>query len=344
VLEDPDTFSSFLTGIPASGWPRRLIPVELDPPDHGRYRATIVRCLAGSTSRAITAAVQQECARLVEVIAPRHECDLVAEYTRPIQNAVFRALFDVQGAEVEACAQWIADVLQHGDVTRRSRAVQHLTDYVGRRAAELRTEEPNRNDNPGMLYRLSRATVGGAPLPDDAIRDIGFVMAMASLDTLSNSLSFGFRFLAEHPQLQHRLAAELIAPAAVVDELLRLHSVVSTARVARRDTTLAGSRIRQGDRVLLCLSLADRDPDTYVDPLEANFDRKNAPGHLAFGAGSHRCLGSGIAIQAFVAAVREWHRRIPSYTMSSDAHEQTTSGGAVSSLSCLPLVWAGPTR
>jgi hypothetical protein len=277
---------------------------------------------AGPTSRTITAAIQRECVRLVNAVAPQQECDLVADYSRPIQNTLFAALFDVPESEVDICAQWIVDVLQHGDAARRSRAVGQMTKHIGRRTAELRTEEPSPQDDSGMLHILTRATVEGAPLPDDAIRDIGFVMA--SLDTLANSISFGFRYLAVHPELQYRLAAELIAPTAVVDELLRLHSVVSTARTARRDTTVAGTRIREGGRVLLCLSLADRDPETYTDPLEANFDQRNSPGHLAFGAGSHRCLGSGIATQAFATALREWHRRIPTYTASTPA---TTSGG-----------------
>jgi cytochrome P450 len=125
----------------------------------------------------------------------------------------------------------------------------------------------------------------------------------------------------------------------LVDELLRLHSVVSTARTAQHDTVVAGVVVREGDRVLACLSLADRDPEIYPDPLEVDVDRKSFPGHLAFGAGSHRCLGSGIATHAFATVLREWHVRIPGYAISPRDHEQTTSGGAVCSLSCLPLVW-----
>jgi cytochrome P450 len=342
VLEDSDTFSSIQTSIPAAGWPRRLIPTELDPPDHAPYRAMMARSLAGQTGRTIVAAIQRQCVRLVDAVAPRGECNLVTDYARPIQNTLFAALFDVPAADIDACAQWISDVLQHGDPVRRSRAVGQMTEYLGRRAAELRADARDRHDNSGLLATLTHATLAGAPLSDDDIRDISFVMAMASLDTLSNSISFGFRYLADHPELQHRLATGLIQPVAVVDELLRLHSVVSTARTARHDTTLAGATIREGERVLVCLSLADRDPQAYHEPMQVNTDRKTARGHLAFGAGSHRCLGSGIANQAFASALQEWHRRIPSYTLSDHGDEPITSGGAVCSLSSLPLVWPDP--
>jgi cytochrome P450 len=336
VLRDTDAFSSRNTSIPAAGWPRPLMPVELDPPDHGRYRALLARCLNGQAGVAIADAVEQECARLVARLAPAGECDLVLDFARPLQNALFAAIFDVPEEETQACARWAADLLQDVDPDRRGRAVQEFMAYVERAIAEC-AEGKRQGDGSGLLELLARAEVDGTPLTKEQALDLAFLMGMASLDTLTNSVSFSFRYLAGHPEHQHRLADPSVAERAA-EELLRLHSVVSVARTAKRDTEVAGVRIRAGERVLLSLALAGRDPHHYPDAETADFDRPNSASHVAFGFGAHRCLGARIATQGLTAALREWHGSIQDYSVRPGTTLEM-DGGAVCSLENLPLTW-----
>lgn len=335
VFRDTETFSSRHTSIPPAGWPRPLMPVELDPPDHSKFRALLARCLTGAAGTAIATAVEGECVRLVDRLAPTGSCDLVADFARPLQNALFAALFDVPEDHTEACARWAADLLQDGDRPRRHQAVTEFMSYVEDRIAECAA----RDTGTGLLDTLARSEVDGRPLTRDESLDLAFLMGMATLDTLTHSVSFSFRYLAGHPEYQRALAADSGALAGrAAEELLRLHSVVTVARTATRDTELAGVRISEGDRVLLNLSLADRDPHTYPDPATADFDRANRGGHVAFGFGPHRCLGARVATQWLTAALRDWHRRIPEYAVASDAVLRT-GGGAVCTLRELPLIW-----
>ncbi len=114
--------------------------------------------------------------------------------------------------------------------------------------------------------------------------------------------------------------------------------MVSVARTAKRDTEVAGVRVRAGERVLLSLALAGRDPHHYPDPRAADFDRSNSASHVAFGFGAHRCLGARIATQGLTAALRDWHGAIQDYSMPTDT-ELVMDGGAVCSLENLPLTW-----
>ena len=337
VLRDTDAFSSRHTSIPAAGWPRPLMPVELDPPEHGAYRVLLARCLNGRAGVALAKAVEDACARLVEGLAPAGRCDLVLDFARPLQNALFAAIFDVPDEETQACARWAADLLQDARPDDRKRAVQEFMSYVERAIAEC-VDGTRRGEGTGLLEYLSRAEVDGRPLSRQESLDLAFLMGMASLDTLTNSVSFSFRYLAAHPEHQHRLAAEPGIAAGAAEELLRLHSVVSIARTAKRDTEVAGVRVRAGERVLLSLALAGRDPNHYADPAEADFDRANAASHVAFGFGAHRCLGARIATQGLTAALREWHAAIRDYSMPPGT-ELVTDGGAVCSLENLPLTW-----
>lgn len=337
VLSDPRTFSNRTGSIPPAGWPRPLIPEELDPPDHGKYRALIARRLAGTTTAVITAAIERECVELTERLAPLGACDLVADYSRPLQRILFTTLFAVPHDDATTCAGWIADLLQNHNPARRQRAVRTLNGYLIARIAERAAQRAAPSDA-GLLGQLADAQLDGQSLDDDEVLDIAFLMVMASLGTLANSLNFSFRYLAQHPDRQQLLATDPSTCARAAEELLRLHSVVNVARTATRDTTVAGIHIASGDRLLLCLSMAGRDPAIYPDPDTADFNRPTTPAHLAYGAGPHRCLGARIASHALTAALREWHHRIPAYTIPADA-EIRTGGGAVCSVDALPLTW-----
>lgn len=188
VLRDTETFSSRHTSIPPAGWPRPLMPVELDPPDHGKFRALLARCLTGSAGVAIANAVEGACVRLVERIAPTGACDLVADFARPLQNALFAALFDVPEDHTDACVRWAADMLQEADPPRRHRAVGEFIAYVEQRIAE---RAPG-GTGTSLLATLADAEVDGRPLTRDEVLDLAFLMGMATLDTLTHSVSFGF--------------------------------------------------------------------------------------------------------------------------------------------------------
>lgn len=337
VLRDTDAFSSRHTSIPPAGWPRPLMPVELDPPDHNRYRALLARCLNGKAGVTIATALESESVRLVERLAPAGECDLVVDFARPLQNALFAALFDVPEEETQACAQWAADLLQDVDPGRRASATKDFMAYVGRAIAGYAAGE-RQGEGSGLLAVLACAEVDGEPLAREQALDLAFLMGMASLDTLTNSISFAFRYLADNPGHQHRLAAQPRIAAAAAEELLRLHSVVSIARTATRDVEVAGVRMAKGDRVLLNLSLAGRDPHHYPEAATADFDRADSATHVAFGFGAHRCLGARIATQGLIAALRDWHGSIVDYSVRPGV-ELVMDGGAVSSLENLPLVW-----
>ncbi|MGC7102935.1 cytochrome P450 [Amycolatopsis lurida] len=262
---------------------------------------------------------------------------VVADYSQPIQRTLFTTLFAVPRDDAPTCASWVADLLQHRDPPRRLRAVRAIKDYLTQRIDD-RIANPAHPGGTGLLDALADAQLDDRPLSGEKMLDIAFLMVMASLDTLANSLSFSFHYLAQHTDHQHQLAADPASSVRAAEELLRLHSVVNIARTATRDTTLADAHIAADDRVLLCLSLAGRDPDTYPHPTTADLARPATPGHLAFGAGPHRCLGARIATDALTAALREWHRSIPAYTIPAEADIQT-GGGAVCSLDALPLTW-----
>jgi cytochrome P450 len=99
----------------------------------------------------------------------------------------------------------------------------------------------------------------------------------------------------------------------------------SVPRIAARDANLGGCPINQGDDVMVMLGSANTDETEFDDAETVRFDRESNR-HLAFGGGIHRCLGSHLARQELRIALREWHRRIPEYSVAPGHTLAYTSG------------------
>jgi len=167
-----------------------------------------------------------------------------------------------------------------------------------------------------LLSRFLAVEVDGERLKRTEILDICFLFLIAGLDTVTATLDCMFSYLAQHPEQRRLLVEDPELIPAAIEEMLRWETpVLGVARVATRDTELAGCPIHQGDQVSVILSSANTDPAEFDDPDTIRFDRATNR-HYAFGGGLHRCLGSHLARQELRIALREWHRRIPDYSVA----------------------------
>jgi cytochrome P450 len=117
----------------------------------------------------------------------------------------------------------------------------------------------------------------------------------AGHETTTNLIGNGTYALLRHPDQWKRLRDDpsLIPPA--VEELLRYDSPVQfTSRILTADLELGGKALRAGQMVLLLLAAANRDPEQFPDPDKLDVGRPNNK-HVAFGLGSHFCLGAPLA-------------------------------------------------
>jgi cytochrome P450 len=114
-----------------------------------------------------------------------------------------------------------------------------------------------------------------------------------------------------------------------------------TPRVATQDTDIVGHPVPAGSVVQVSYGAANVDPAEFDDGLEVRFDR-DPNRHLAFGGGVHRCLGSHLARRELRVTLREWHRRIPDYSIKP-GHEKLHYPPGLRSVKDLMLVWPSVT-
>jgi cytochrome P450 len=319
-----------------SGYPRKLIPMELDPPEHGKYRGPLAPMFSPRAAVAMEEEIRGRAAALVTSIAPKGSTEFLTDFARPFPTEIFTGMLGLPHSEAARLVGWNHDLIHSYEPDRRRNAGAQIHRYLSELIAE-RTAAAGSSTGTDLISVLVGSEVDGRPMSSTEILDMCFLLIMAGLDTVTAALGFIFRFLAEHPGHRRQIVEDPDIIPAAVEELIRVHAVVNATRTATQDSELCGVKIMEGDRLVLATSLATRDPAEAADPTTVDFGRKPNR-HIAFGLGPHRCLGSHLARAELEVALREWHRQIPDYGVPHAATIKAHAGG-VMGIDLLPLEW-----
>jgi cytochrome P450 len=159
-----------------------------------------------------------------------------------------------------------------------------------------------------LAGELARALDAGELSAAEAVMLLVHI-GLAGNGPTAMALGHAVAALAMHPDVAAALAAGSLGAAAVIEETLRWDSPThSVPRFARRDAVVGGRRVRAGQRLLVMIGAANRDPERFADP--DRFDpRRTGPRHLSFGVGMHYCLGAPLARAELAIALEELVRR-----------------------------------
>lgn len=341
VLRDPESFSSgpaahdLKTGRP-------LIPLQVDPPEHRRYRRLLDPLFAPARLQARADQIRAVVCDLIDGFIDEPEIDFVARFSTPFPSQVFLAMFGLPMSELPAFLAMKDSVIRPDKVVGKDLGHPETEAHQKRTADAiygyfeqvLERRAGGRGDD--LLSHLLCAEIDGERLTREEILDICFLFLIAGLDTVTATLDCMFARLAQHPDERRHLVEHPDSIPGMVEELLRWETpVMGGARVATRDTEIDGFPVRAGERVMVLYGAANVDPREYPDADRPVWDR-DANRHLAFGGGIHRCLGSHLARMELRIALAEWHRRIPEYALAPGASLAFTPG--IRTLDAFPMV------
>jgi cytochrome P450 len=321
IFRHPEIFSSNSDAVDLKNL-RPLIPLQIDPPDHKKYRKLLDPIFAPRQMALIEESVARTVNDLIDGFIDRGEVDFASEFAVPFPSRVFLDLLGLSFDELPRFlamkdgiirphlvvgAEFGSEVaLDHQQLTADS-IYEYFNEILDRR--ELQREDD-------LLSRFLDAEVDGNKLTREDILDICFLFLIAGLDTVTATLDCIFAYLVQHPDQRQRIVDDEAVIPAAIEELLRWETPVQiVARVAMEDTEVAGCPVHQGDNVMVLIGSVNTDDGDLPDADDVRFDR-DINKHSAFGAGVHRCLGSHLARQELRVALREWHRRIPEYSVS----------------------------
>ena len=339
AYQDVGLFSSRNIGLGYSGYPDLMIPEQLDPPEHRKYRALLASWFTPNTAKRLEPVIRTTCARIIDSFVDQGSGDLIPAFLGRFPQSVFLAnIINLPVSELPRFLRWEHQMLRHPQVpAEAARAGEELRAYLAEVIAK-RAVEPVEND---LFSDLLRQEIDGRSVTQAEVQNIAFLLFLAGLDTVTTALAFAFHFLAGSPEHRAQLVAsgpedERLVTAAV-EELLRFHAFVSPVRTANEDANFHGIPLKREDRLVLSSVLAARDPREFSQPDLVDFGRRSNR-HMAFGAGPHRCLGSHLARVEMKVALQEFHRRVSDYEIEPGVPLSYHAAG-VMGLDNLPLRW-----
>ncbi len=286
ALKHTELFSSNMDAVDL-GNIRPLIPLQIDPPEHAKYRRILDPLFTPREMARRAPGVAALVNEMIDNFAGRGEVDFHEEFAVPLPCTVFLQLLGLPLEDLAQFLEWKDGVIRpagaegyDGRHDASQGVAQQIYDYFDR-AIDEHIASP-RDD---MLSAMITATVAGQPLSREELLDICFLFLIAGLDTVTDSLDCFFVYLARHPDHRHQLVEEPDVLPHAIEELLRWETPVpGVVRVAMQDVEVGGCPISKGERVSPLLGAANTDPAEFPDPEVVDFNR-SPNRHRAFGGG-----------------------------------------------------------
>ena len=320
----------------------RLVPTQVDAPDHIKYRRILNPWFSPKSMDFAEPMIREICREYVEQIAANGSCDFIEEFALHFPTSAFLNVIGVPVSETDRFVKWVDDFFAgfSGDpagLEPMAKALQEIREFWVAWLDERRDQPEIPGDLASHLLHVKYDDE--RPLSDDEMLDMLTVLVLAGLDTTRGELGYMFHHLALNPEDRRRLIAEPEIVPLAVEETLRYYTIVfGDGRKVARDVDFYGVQLKKGDMVYGLVSAANRDPDAWERAEEYVIDRKRN-NHMGFANGPHRCLGMHLARREMQVAVEEWLRVIPDFELVGQDGLVERGGGSMMSLNKLALRW-----
>lgn len=334
VLRHPEIF----TTAGATPFPRDpndyfyMIPLEIDPPHHRKYRAMIDPMVSPRTVATMESSICKLANQLIDEFIDKGACEFTTDFGRPLPVSVFLGLMGLPQDMRDTFVGWAMGLLHAQDRKVAEVCMRETVAYLKEAIAE-KTQTPDES----VLSQIVHGKAAGEPLTRQEIFGFTFFLFIAGLDTVFATLNNVFVWLAQNPDRRREVLANPDNIDATVEELLRVFSVTFSGRTLTQDYKMRGVKFKKGDKITSILPAANYDPAAFENPKEVNFRRKRKP-NLAFAGGVHSCMGAHLARLEMKICIKEFLRRIPDFRLKDGTRIEYWPGGVVGPKS-VPLVW-----
>jgi cytochrome P450 len=295
--------------------------VFTDPPYHTRVRLLINKAFTPTSVEKLRPRARQIVNELVDQVQLKRHMEFIHDFAFHLPVIVISEYMGVPIGDREQVKEWSDETsrvffIRANEPDRRERSQKGLEKLLA--YFEPLIEARRRHPRDDLISALVQAEERGDLLSHEELLATCTVLLFAGHETTTNLLANGLLAFMRHRDQWDLLRREPTLVRTAVEELLRYDGPVkATFRVARRDIELGGKSIRAGDRMLLILAAANRDPARYADPDRLDITRSPNP-HVAFGQGIHVCLGAPLARLEAQEAFLALPQRFPDLHLNTD--------------------------
>jgi len=339
ISKDPDTFSNAGGIRPDSDALPMMI--DTDAPEHVRRRRLVSEGFTPRRIRESEEGIRHICDAIIDRVCERGEADFVNDIAAPLPMIVIGNMLGVAPEDRDALLRWSDDMLKAlgspdpTDMDRAALAAVEYAEYITAVAEQRRRD----NQTDDLIGTLVHAEIDGDRLDESSLIYESLLILIGGDETTRHVISGGMYELLTHPDQYALLAGDRDRMAPAVEEMLRWVSPIKNmARTMTRDVELHGQTLAKGDKLLLLYPSANRDESVFESP--ESFDITRTPNdHMAFGFGSHFCLGNRLARMELAVMFDRLLDRLPDLALASDAELPKRAANFVSGYETMPVTF-----
>jgi cytochrome P450 len=341
VSTDPATYSSERGSVmiedlaPDMLEMMRSMLLVMDPPRHGRYRRMVMHAFTPSMVDALEPRIRRVARTILDRAAEAGEVEFVHDVAAELPVQVIGELMGIPAEDRPRLRDWAEQLTGNQDPEVNPGGKEAEASFaMGAYAVELAGAKRGGRGT-DLTTTIVNAEVDGHRMDDFEFGAFFVQMVTAGNDTSKTSIANAVDVLLDHPEVWEALRLDPSRIPGAVEEVLRYANPLHYfRRTATRDTVLGATPIREGDRVVLYYTSANRDEAVFAD--SDRFDPSRSPNpHLAFGFGEHFCVGAKLARLEVRVFLEEMLGRFGSVVRSGPVRRQRSNLN--NALKALPL-------
>jgi cytochrome P450 len=302
--------------------PEKAMFLWLDPPVHTQFRQALAApFLKGNVNR-LEPHIAETVRRRLEVLIPLGRFDLNKDFASYISVRVTGQLMGLPHIDTEHMVRLFSRLVARapGQSGRTEDGTAARREIIALLAGEVRRRRQGRGPESPVIDPLIAKDIIGRRLSDEEVAVDAMSILVGGTETVPKVFSGGLLELARRPEQLAAVAADPEANSGpAFEEMLRYNAPAQWfGRTVKHATSLGGARLDPGQRVILLIASANRDPREFDRPDEFIWNRK-VRRMLSFGVGPHFCIGIHLARLEGKVMLREFLKAVPAFTIEPDA-------------------------
>jgi len=320
--------------------------IDMDDPAH-LVRRKLVN--AGFTRKRVmdkVPSIGRLCDALIDNVCEKGEADFVRDLAAPLPMAVIGDMLGVVPEEREMLLDWsdelVSGLSSHLDESSIQKLMETFAAYTAFTMDVIKDRRASPTDD--LFSVFINSEVDGQRMADDEIVMETLLILIGGDETTRHTLSGGTEQLMRHRDQWDRLVADPELMPGAIEEMLRWTSPIKNmCRTLTADTAFYGAELKKGEKVMLMFESANFDGDQFENPNEFHIDR-NPNSHLAFGFGTHFCMGNQLARLELRIMTERLLARLPDLRLAEGAEVPLRAANFVSGPEAMPVVFTPTAR
>ena len=287
------------------GWVKARTLQRTDPPEHTQYRKILGRVFTNRTVERMRPRLEEITNQLIDNFIDRGSCEFVSEFALPLPGIFICEQLGLPAEEYGTFKKWADAMLAMSQKPLSPEEATMQAELEVEAQHHLAKEFKKRREEPAddLISLIVHAHEDDEPFTMEELQDLMHQLVTGGFETTTAAISKAMLLLLQYPDQIEKLRSDPSLIKNFIEESLRFDSPVAGLwRTTACPVDIGGASIPEGSPVMPRFASANRDPEMFESPEKFDIERENVNQHMAFGLGSHFCLGASLARAELLAA------------------------------------------